>query len=326
MTSMRAVICNELGPVENLVVEERGLPDPGPGQVRVLMKAAGASFADALQVAGKYQFPQKPPYTPGGEAAGVVEAVGEGVTEWQPGDRVFASIGNGAYAEHILARSQQLIRLPDGLDFARGASFLQVYGTAWFALKHRTVVRPGEVVLVTGAGGGVGLAAIDVARSMGARVIAVASSQEKRDLALSMGAEAAIDPLTEDVKVRARELTDGAGLDIVYDVVGGDVSEAALRALKFDGRFLVIGFTAGIPRVPLNLVLLNNRTIVGVEWGGWVMRQPEANRALIGEVVDAIDRGELHPVAPSERPLADAGAVFSELLNRKALGKIVLVP
>ena len=326
MTSMRAVICNELGPVENLVVEERGLPDPGPGQVRVLMKAAGASFADALQVAGKYQFPQKPPYTPGGEAAGVVEAVGEGVTEWQPGDRVFASIGNGAYAEHILARSQQLIRLPDGLDFARGASFLQVYGTAWFALKHRTVVRPGEVVLVTGAGGGVGLAAIDVARSMGARVIAVASSQEKRDLALSMGAEAAIDPLTEDVKVRARELTDGAGLDIVYDVVGGDVSEAALRALKFDGRFLVIGFTAGIPRVPLNLVLLNNRTIVGVEWGGWVMRQPEANRALIGEVVDAIDRGELHPVAPFERPLADAGAVFSELLNRKALGKIVLVP
>ena len=323
---MRSVICNELGPVENLVVEERAVPDPGPGQVRVLMKAAGASFADALQVAGKYQFPQKPPYTPGGEAAGVVEAVGEGVTEWRPGDRVFASIGNGAYAEHILARSQQLIRLPDGLDFARGASFLQVYGTAWFAFKHRTVVRPGEVVLVTGAGGGVGLAAIDVARSMGARVIAVASSQEKRDLALSMGAEAAIDPLTEDVKVRARELTDGAGLDVVYDVVGGDVSEAALRALKFDGRFLVIGFTAGIPRVPLNLVLLNNRTIVGVEWGGWVMRQPEANRALIGEVVDAIDRGELHPVAPFERPLADAGAVFSELLNRKALGKIVLVP
>ena len=323
---MRAVICNELGPVENLTVEDRPVPEPGPGQVRVLMKAAGASFADALQVAGKYQFPQKPPYTPGGEAAGVVEAVGDGVTDWKPGDRVFASIGNGAYAEHILARSQQLIRLPDGLDFARGASFLQVYGTAWFAFKHRTVVRPGEVVLVTGAGGGVGLAAIDVARSMGARVIAVASSQEKRDLALSMGAEAAIDPLTEDVKLRARELTDGAGLDVVYDVVGGDVSEAALRALKFDGRFLVIGFTAGIPRVPLNLVLLNNRTIVGVEWGGWVMRQPEANRALIGEVVDAIDRGELHPVAPFERPLADAGAVFSELLNRKALGKIVLVP
>ena len=191
---MRAVICNELGPVENLVVEERPIPDPGPGQVRVAMKAAGASFADALQVAGKYQFPQKPPYTPGGEAAGVVEAVGEGVTDWKPGDRVFASVGNGAFAEQILARAAQLIRLPDGLDFARGASFLQVYGTAWFGFKHRTVVRPGEVVLVTGAGGGVGLAAIDVARSMGARVIAVASSQEKRDLAANQARPVVIAP------------------------------------------------------------------------------------------------------------------------------------
>ena len=323
---MRAVICNELGPVENLTIEERPIPEPGPGQVRILMKAAGASFAEALQVAGRYQFPQKPPYTPGGEAAGVVDAVGDGVTDWKPGDRVFASVGNGGFAEHILARAQQLVRLPEGLDFARGASFMQVYGTAWFALKRRTVVRPGEVVLVTGAGGGVGLAAIDVARSMGARVIAVASSKEKRDLALSMGAEAAIDPLTEDVKVRARELTGGEGLDLVYDVVGGDVSEAALRALKFDGRFLVIGFTGGIARVPLNLVLLNNRTIVGVEWGGWVMRNPDANRALIGEVVEAIGRGELHPMAPFERPLAAAGAVFSDLLNRRAVGKIVLVP
>ena len=323
---MRAVICNELGPVENLVVEERAVPDPGPGQVRVLMKAAGASFADALQVAGKYQFPQKPPYTPGGEAAGVVEAVGDGVTEWQPGDRVFASIGNGAYAEHILARSQQLIRLPDGLDFARGASFLQVYGTAWFAFKHRTVVRPGEVVLVTGAGGGVGLAAIDVARSMGARVIAVASSQEKRDLALSMGAEAAIDPLTEDVKLRARELTDGAGLDVVYDVVGGDVCEQALRALKFDGRLVIIGFTGGIPRIPLNLVLLNNRTVVGVEWGGWIMRNPDDNKAMLVEVLAAIASGELHPVAPFERPLAEGADVLNELLTRRAVGKIVLIP
>ena len=326
VTAMRAVICNELGPVENLTVEDRQTPDPGPGQVRVTMHAAGASFADALQVAGKYQFPQKPPYTPGGEAAGVVDAVGEGVTDWKPGDRVFASVGNGAFAEHIIARSQQLVRLPEGLDFARGASFLQVYGTAWFALKRRTVVRPGEVMLVTGAGGGVGLAAIDVARSMGARVIAVASSPEKRALAMAMGAESTIDPLTEDVKARARELTGGEGLDLVYDVVGGDVSEAALRALKFDGRFLVVGFTAGIARVPLNLVLLNNRTVVGVEWGGWVMRNQDANRALIVEVVDAIDRGELHPVAPFERPLADAGAVFSELLNRRAVGKIVLVP
>ena len=323
---MRAVVCHEFGPAENLTVEERPVPEPGAGQVRVAVKAAGASFVDGLQAAGRYQFAAKPPYVPGGEAAGVVDAVGEGVGDWRVGDRVFASTGGGAFADYFVARTQQLVRLPDSFDFAIGASFLQVYGTAWFALKHRTVVRPGEVMLVTGAGGGVGLAAIDVARSMGARVIAVASSEEKRAMALSMGAEAAIDPLTEDVKTRARELTDGAGIDIVYDVVGGDVSEQALRALKFDGRFVVIGFTAGIGRIPLNLVLLNNRTVVGVEWGGWVMRNAEANRALITDVVAAIDRGELHPVAPAQRPLADAGAVLSDLLNRRAVGKIVLVP
>jgi NADPH2:quinone reductase len=203
---------------------------------------------------------------------------------------------------------------------------MQVYGTAWFALKHRTIVRPGEVVLVTGAGGGVGLAAIDVARSLGARVIAVASSQEKRAVAMAMGAEAAIDSLTEDVKTRARELTDGQGVDVVYDVVGGDVSEASLRALKFDGRFCVIGFTGGIARVPLNLVLLNNRTVVGVEWGGWVARHGDENRALIADVVAAIADGRLHPVEPVERPLDDAADVLHDLLERRAVGKIVLVP
>jgi NADPH2:quinone reductase len=290
------------------------------------VKAAGASFVDGLQAAGKYQFAAQPPYVPGGEAAGVVDAIGEGVSEWQVGDRVFASIGNGAFADHIVVKPAQLVRLPDSIDFARGASFLQVYGTAWFAFKNRTVVRPGEVVLVTGAGGGVGLAGIDVARSMGARVIAVASSEEKRALAMSMGAESAIDPLTEDVKVRARDLTGGDGIDVVYDVAGGDVSESALRALKFDGRFLVVGFPAGIGRVPLNLVLLNNRTVVGVEWGGWVPRHVEENRMMIGEIVSAIERGDLRPVAPFERPLEDAGAVLAELLTRQAVGKIVLVP
>jgi NADPH:quinone reductase len=323
---MRALVCHELGAIDKLVVEELPTPEAGPGQVRIAVKAAGASFVDALQAAGKYQFPLPPPYTPGGEAAGVIDAVGEGVTDFVVGDAVFASVGLGAMADTLLARPAQLTKLPAALDFARGASFLQVYGTAWFALKRRTVVRPGEVVLVTGAGGGVGLAAIDVVRSMGARVIAVASSPEKRELALSMGAESAIDPLTEDVKVRARELTDGKGIDVVYDVVGGNVSEQALRALRFDGRFVVIGFTGGIAKVPLNLALLNNRTIVGVEWGGWVGRNPDANRAMIAEVVDAIADGTLHPVAPFERPLHEAPAVFNELLTRQAVGKIVLVP
>lgn len=322
---MRAVVCRELGPVEKLTVEERPTPDPGPGQVRIAVRAAGASFVDALQAAGKYQFPQTPPYTPGGESAGLIDALGEGVTEWSIGDRVLAS-APGGFADTVICKSQQLIRIPDSIDFGRAASFLQVYGTAWFAFKRRTVIRPGEVVLVTGAGGGVGLAAIDVARSMGARVLAVASSEAKRNLALSIGAEAAIDPLTEDVKIRARELTDGKGVDVVYDVVGGPTSEAALRALKFDGRFVVIGFTGGIAKVPLNLVLLNNRTVVGVEWGGWVGRNPEANREMILEVVDAIARGELHPVAPFERRLDEAATVCNELLTRQAVGKIVLIP
>jgi NADPH2:quinone reductase len=323
---MRAVVCHETGAIHRLQVEDVPTPEPGPGQVRLAIRAAGVSYVDGLLVMGRYQFPMKPPFVPGGEAAGEVDAVGEGVRGWQVGDRVFASIGAGGFAERALVSPGQLIRLPPNLDFARGASFLQVYGTAWFALTRRTTVRPGEVVLVTGAGGGVGLAAVDVARSLGARVIAVASSEEKRALARSVGAEAAIDSSSEDVKTRARELTDGAGVDVVYDVVGGQVSEAALRALKFDGRFCVIGFTGGIARVPLNLVLLNNRTVVGVEWGGWAMRFRDENRALIGEVVEAIADGRLHPVAPTERSLDEAGASLADLLERRAVGKLVVTP
>jgi NADPH:quinone reductase len=323
---MRSIVCTAYGTDDNFAVEDQPTPEPAAGQIRVAVKAAGASFVDALQAAGRYQFAAQPPYVPGGEAAGVVDAVGEGVEGWQVGDRVMATVGKGAFSDCILAYPQQLLRLPTEIDLAIGASFMQVYGTAWFAFKKRTTVRPGEVVLVTGAGGGVGLAAIDVARALGARVIAVASSDEKRSLAMAMGAESTIDPLTEDIKTRARELTDGAGVDLVYDVAGGDMSEPALRALRFDGRFLVIGFPGGIAKVPLNLVLLNNRTIIGVEWGGWVPRNMEENRAMIADIVDAIARGELRPVKPTERPLTDARAVLSELLDRQAAGKIVLVP
>ncbi len=323
---MRSIVCVAHGTENNFVVEESPTPEPADGQVRVAIEAAGASFVDALQAAGKYQFAAQPPYVPGGESAGTIDAVGAGVEGWSVGDRVLVQSGRGAFATHLIAFPGQLIRLPGGVSADIGASFLQVYGTAWFAFKKRTVVRPGEVVLVTGAGGGVGLAAIDVARSMGARVIGVASTDEKRALAMAAGAESTIDPLTEDVKTRARELTDGKGVDVVYDVAGGPVSEPALRALKFDGRFLVVGFPGGIATVPLNLVLLNNRTVVGVEWGGWVPRNAEENRAMIGEIVDAIAAGDLHPVTPTRRPLDEARAVLTELLDRKAAGKIVLVP
>lgn len=323
---MRSIVCVAHGTDGNFVIEEAPTPEAGPGQVVVKVEAAGASFVDALQAAGKYQFAAQPPYVPGGEASGVIEAIGDGVVGWFVGDRVLVQSGRGAFATHLVAAPQQLIRLPDRIGADIGASFLQVYGTAWFAFTKRTVIRPGEVVLVTGAGGGVGLAAIDVARSLGARVIGVASSEEKRALARAAGAESVIDPLTEDIKVRARELTDGAGVDVVYDVAGGPVSEPALRALRFDGRFLVVGFPGGIASVPLNLVLLNNRTVVGVEWGGWVPRHMDENRAMIGEIVAAIASGQLHPVTPTRRPLSEARAVLSELLDRKAAGKIVLVP
>jgi NADPH2:quinone reductase len=323
--SMRVVVCQELGPPDALVVEEREMPVPGKGQIRVAVRAAGVNYVDGLIAAGRYQLRVEPPFVPGSELAGEVDAVGEGVDTINIGDRVFVSLGTGAFAERIVTRATTAVKLPPTLDFPRAASFHQSYCTAWFALVRRTVVRGGETVLVTGAGGGVGLAAIDVARSLGARVIAVASTEQKRALATAVGAEHAIDP-TDDVKTRARELTDGQGVDVVYDVVGGDTAEAALRALRFDGRFCVIGFTGGIPRVPLNLVLLNNRTVVGVEWGGWAMRNPQGNAELVHEVLQQIEAGALHPVAPEERPLDKAGTAIRDLLERRAAGKIVLIP
>ena len=255
---MRSIVCVAHGTADNFVIEEAPTPKPEAGQVLVRIEAAGASFVDALQAAGKYQFAAAPPYVPGGESAGVIEALGADVAGWSVGDRVLVQSGRGAFATHIVVSPLQLIRLPDGVSADVGASFLQVYGTAWFALKKRTVVRPGEVVLVTGA--------------------------------------------------------------------GGPVSEPALRALRFDGRFLVVGFPGGIASVPLNLVLLNNRTVVGIEWGGWVPRHAEENRAMIGEIVEAIAAGDLRPVTPARRPLDDARAVLTELLDRQAAGKIVLVP
>ncbi len=325
---MRAVVCREIGSLDHLVVEDQPLPSPGPGEVRVSIAAAGVTFVDALIATGRYQFPIRPPYTPGGESAGTIDAVGDGVRGWACGDRVLVSAGTttGGFAESVLARTDHLTALPSSIDFLRGATFRQVYCTAWFALTRRVTLRPGETVLVTGAGGGVGLAAVDVARSLGARVLAVASSDEKRAAAIAAGADVAIDPATEDVKTRARELTDGEGVDVVYDVTGGATAEAALRALAFDGRYCVIGFPGGIPRIPLNLVLLNNRSVVGVEWGGWLRRFPEENAALVQEVVDAIAAGHLHPVIPTVRPLDQAASALEDLLERRVVGKLALVP
>jgi NADPH:quinone reductase len=322
---MRSVVCKELGPPDQLEVTEGPPPEPREGQVRIAVRAAGVNYVDGLIAAGRYQVKLTPPFVPGSEVAGVIDAVGADVDEQRIGERVFATLGVGGFAEAAIARAGDAQPIPEVLDFARAASFHQAYSTAWFAFTRRTTVTPGETALVTGAGGGIGLAAIDVARALGLRVIAVASTGEKRKLAEQAGADATIDSSSEDVKARARELSDG-GVDVVYDAVGGELSEATLRALRFDGRFLVIGFTGGIAKVPMNLVLLNNRTVIGVEWGGWVMKHPDENRIMVAEVLDRIAAGDLHPVAPTQRPLEEAGTALSDLLERRAAGKIVLVP
>ena len=322
---MRRVVCHEIGSLDGLTVEETDALTPGGGQVVVDVRAAGMAFVDALMIRGGYQIKPPTPYTPGTEVAGVVTSVGDGVDGISIGDRVIANCGMGGYAEQVLAAAGSVFPLPDAIGFEQGASLIQSYATAWFALTRRSTIAPDEWVLVLGAGGGTGLAAVDVARCFGGRVIGVASSEDKRSAAEALGAEATIDS-SEDIKVRARELS-GGGVDLVYDSVGGDLAEPALRALRLMGRYLVIGFAAGqIPRLPLNQVLLNNRTVVGVEWGGWVARNPDENRALVVEVLEAVAEGRLKPVMPSAVPLdrvTDALRAFEE---RRVTGKMVLVP
>lgn len=323
---MQRVVCTQWGPPEQLVLEDGPDPVPGPGQVAVEVAAAGVNFVDALFVAGTYQIKVPPPFTPGSELAGTVTAVGADVDGLWPGDRVVSSVGLGAFASHVVLPALGVTRLPEGLALPTAAALGQSYCTAWFTLTRRTTVRPGETVLVLGAGGGVGLACIDVAHHLGARVIAAASTADKLADAEAMGADEVIAYESEDLKARARELA-GGGVDVVIDPVGAPRTEQALRALGPFGRLAVIGFAAGeIAAIPANQVLLNNRTVVGVDWGAWAMKNPASQAVLLDEVLDRVRDGSLHPVTPSERPLAEAGAVLRDLLERRLRGKTVLVP
>jgi NADPH2:quinone reductase len=323
---VRVVVCKELGPLDNVVIEERATPVPGPGQVIVDVHAAGVNFVDGLICQGRYQMKPAAPYVPGGEIAGVVSALGEGVTRVRVGDRVMAMTGFGAFAEQVAVAASSLDPVPDALGFSQAATFIQSYCTAWFALARRTSVSEGDWVLVLGAGGGIGLAAVDVALELGARVVAAASSSDKLDAARRMGAHATVEYETEDLKSRVRELTDG-GVDVVVDPVGGHHSEPALRATRSFGRFCVIGFASGpIATIPLNHVLLNNRTVVGVDWGSWAMSNPNDHRAMLDELIEMVQSGRLHPVEPVERRLDDAAEVMAALLDRTVTGKVVLVP
>ncbi len=323
---MRAVVCHGLGPLETLVTEEQRGPTPGEGQVVVDVRAAGVNFVDGLICQGRYQIKPDTPFVPGSEIAGQVSAVGPGVTGVSVGDRVIAFVGFGGFADQAVVPALSLVRMPGNLDFARGASLIQSYATMLFTLTCRTALAPGEWVLVLGAGGGVGLAAIDVATALGGRVIAAASTPDKLEAARSMGAEATIAYEEEDLKARARELS-GGGVDVVVDPVGGRHSEPALRATRHLGRFCVIGFASGpIASVPLNQVLLNNRTLVGVDWGGWTFTDPLGNRDLIARLMAMVGAGQLHPVEPASFPLEEAAAVMTGLIDRTIGGKAVLAP
>jgi NADPH:quinone reductase len=326
MRVMRRVVCRELGPPELLEVEAVEAPTPRAGQVVVAVRAAGANFVDALLVAGKYQIKMTPPFTPGTEVAGEIVGVGNDVSGWSVGDRIAATTGMGGFAERVAIAGGALRAVPDSMTFGQAATFVQSYATMLFAFTRRTSVRAGETVLVLGAGGGIGLAAVDLARVLGLRPIAAASTREKLAGAEAQGAAASIAYEAEDLKVRARELSDG-GVDLVVDIVGGAHAEPALRALRAGGRYLVIGFASGtIPTLPLNQVLLNNRTIVGVDWGGWAMKNPEANAALDAELFALAGRGDLRPVEPLVAPLDAAGRVLTDIAERRVVGKVVLVP
>jgi NADPH2:quinone reductase len=320
-------MCEAFGPIENLRVAERPSPMPGPGQVLIDVKAASINYPDTLMVQGLYQVKPPLPFTPGAELAGVVAAVGEGVGTFAPGDRVIASTGTGAFAEQCVADAARTVPMPEGMDFDAGASYVLVYGTSLHALRTIGQLRPGETLLVLGAAGGVGIAAVEIGKALGATVIAAASSEAKLALARQAGADHAIDYTQPDWRRQVEALTEGRGADVVYDPVGGAYSEPALRATAWRGRYLVIGFAAGqIPRLPLNLALLKERAILGVFWGEAMRRVPAQLQADLQQLAEWFAAGRLHPPVTERVPLEGAAAAMQRLASRQAMGKLVVVP
>ena len=330
---MKAVLSKAVGGPETLVLEE--LPDPvaGPGQVLIDVKACGVNYPDVLIIEDKYQFKPTRPFSPGGEVSGVIAAVGEGVSRFKVGDRVLASTGWGGYAEKLALEEGRCTHIPDNMPFDEAAAFVLTYGTSYYALKDRGHLKPGETLLVLGAAGGVGLAAVELAKAMGAKIIAAASSQEKIDLAIKHGADSGVvyprGPFDKDgQKALANLIKDACGpngWDVAYDAVGGDYSEATIRAAGWNGRFLVIGFPSGIPKIPLNLTLLKSCDIVGVFWGAAVARDPKGHAQNLKELMDLYAAGKIKPYVSERFPLAKAGDAIAHLASRKAMGKVVVV-
>ncbi|MBL6853158.1 MAG: NADPH:quinone oxidoreductase family protein [Alphaproteobacteria bacterium] len=330
---MKALLCTHYGPPEEMELHDVPSPAPGKNQVLVDVKACGVNFPDVLMLADKYQFKPALPFPPGGEVAGTVKALGEGVTNLKIGDRVAVSIGNGGFAEEVLADSRRCVPMPANVSFEVASAFIVTYGTSYHALKDRAKLKAGETLVVLGAAGGVGLSAVELGVAMGAKVIAGASSQEKVDLAMKHGA---VDgfvyprlPLSRDQQkalsdtIKAK--TGGQGADVLYDPVGDQYAEPALRAMNWEGRYLVIGFAAGeIPRVPLNLTLLKGCDVLGVFWGMATQRDPKHANESLREIMQMISDGKLHPDVSASFPLAEGGKAIRMLQDRKAMGKVVV--
>lgn len=330
---MKAVLCKEFGPPESLVVEDIASPEPGPGEVVLDVHAAAVNFPDVLIIQNKYQFKPPLPFSPGGEVAGVVAKLGDGVKNLKIGDRVIGSCGNGGFVEELAIAEQACISIPDAMDLETASALVLTYGTSYYGLKDRADLQPGETLLVMGAAGGVGLAAVELGKAMDAKVIAAASSQEKLDVCVAHGADDTILYPTgkldrEQQKAFSdaiKEKTGGQGADVIYDPVGDDYAEPALRAINWEGRYLVIGFAAGeIPKIPLNLALLKSCQIVGVFWGAFTMRDPVANQANLAALMAMYNDGKISPYISGRYPLEQAADALNQMADRQVKGKVIL--
>src|SRR5215213_6854314 len=301
---MKAVLCKAYGPPESLVFEEVASPAAGPGEVVVSVKAASVNFPDVLIIQNKYQFKPPLPFSPGSELAGVVKEVGPGVSTFRPGDKVMAFTTYGAFAEEVKTEASRLVRMPEGMEYVAASAFLLTYGTSDHALRDRAALKSGETLLVLGAAGGVGLAAIEIGKALGARAIACASSEEKLAVCREHGADAGINYASEDLRERIKALSDGRGVDVVYDAVGGPYTEPAFRSLAWRGRHLVVGFAAGeIPKLPLNLALLKGASVVGVFWGDFTRREPVQFAQSVRQLGEWYAQGKLRPHVSQTLPL-----------------------
>lgn len=329
---MKALRTHAVGGPETLTLDDVAEPTAGPGQVVVAVKACAINFPDTLMIRDMYQFKPQRPYAPGGEFSGIVESVGEGVTQWQVGDRVIGMCGNGGLAEKVALDAGRMFPLPEGVSFETGASLLMTYGTTIHGLKDRGHIKAGDTMLVLGAAGGVGISAIELGKAYGARVVAAVSSEEKAAAAREAGADDVViygrPPFDKDQSKALADAFKAAcgpnGANIVYDIVGGDYSEPAVRAIAWEGRFLVVGFPAGIAKLPLNLTLLKSCDVCGVFWGAFTAREPEKNAAHVAELFDLLKAGKINPRVSARFPLARGGEAIAMLADRKAVGKVVV--